>query len=290
MRGRILRIVSGDLTLFNLDDVPDPVAELGQYMTPRWAAELIVRERLGSLSTHDVVVDPSCGTGSWLHAIPSTARVLGVEIDPALAAIAGNDTGREVRLGDFLTIDLSDVEPTHFVGNPPYSAQTISAFLERTRSLLPEGGRAIYLLPAHTFSFARPTLNLLRGFDVTVQLVPRDLWPRLSFPAIIADLTKQRVARLVGLVLFEEAAALRSVRAAYRQILNAGRKPLWRDVLDLALEALGGEGSLSEIYQLVETCVPSTTPFWRDILRREAGEHAERVAPGRFRRRPPAAA
>lgn len=274
-----------DPTLFEINERPDPVAELGQYMTPRWAADLIVRDRLADLSAHDVVVDPSCGTGSWLHAIPATTRAVGIEIDATLAAIAATDTGREVRFGDFLTIDLDDVEPTHFVGNPPYSAQTIRAFLERTRSLLPEGGRAIYLLPAHTFSFARPTLKLLRGFDVNVQLVPRDLWPRLSFPAIIADLTKKRVARLVGLVLFEEAAALRSVRAAYRQILNAGRKPLWADVLDLALEALGGEGSLTEIYQLVETCVPSSTPFWRDILRREAGEHADRVARGRFRRR-----
>lgn len=272
-------------TLFPIDTLPDPIAELGQYMTPRWAADLIVREHLADLGPSDVVVDPACGTGSWLHAIPNDVCAIGVEIDPALAAIAARDTGREIRVGDFAHMDLNDVEPTCLIGNPPYSAEAIRMFLERTRTLLPPRGRAIYLLPAHSFSFARTTLQLLRGFEVSVQIVPRDLYPRLSFPLILARLTKQSVTRLIGFALFEEAAALRSVHAAYRQILNSGRKALWREVLMIALEALGGEGTLTEIYQLVETCVPSATPFWRDILRREAGEHADRIAPGRFRQR-----
>ncbi len=107
-----------------LFDLPSPdegttnsrVANLGQYMTPRWVAEALVQRFFGDLTDRDVVLEPSCGRGAWLHAIPSETPAIGVEIDPELAAVARLDTGRRVIVGDFRDVDL-DFEPSVITGN-----------------------------------------------------------------------------------------------------------------------------------------------------------------------------
>ena len=45
------------------------------------------------LSSSDLVVEPSCGAGAFLKAIPDEVPVVGVKIDPELAEIARQNTG-----------------------------------------------------------------------------------------------------------------------------------------------------------------------------------------------------
>lgn len=59
--------------------------DLCQWFTPERLAEAIVRRYFGDLSERDVVLEPSCGPGAFLRAIPASTRAIGVEIDPALA-------------------------------------------------------------------------------------------------------------------------------------------------------------------------------------------------------------
>lgn len=91
----------------------------------------------------------------------SSSFNLNSELDPVLAAIAAKDTGRRVIVGDFTTVAI-DVEPTVIVGNPPFSSEMIAAFIRCAATLLPALGRAAFLVPVHSFSFAGPTLQVLR--------------------------------------------------------------------------------------------------------------------------------
>jgi hypothetical protein len=58
-------------------------------MTPVWAAEEIVSHYFADLTENDRVVEPSCGIGRFLAALPAHVLALGVDIDPALARING---------------------------------------------------------------------------------------------------------------------------------------------------------------------------------------------------------
>jgi len=269
--------------LISTDALPDDrTIELGQYQTPRWVAEQLVA--LFTLDGSDHVLEPTCGTGSFLHAVPVDVPATGIEIDPLLAERARIDTGRAVITGDFTQIRL-DATPTCVIGNPPFSADTIAALLRCTRSWLEPAGRAGYILPAHSLSFAARTTSLLAGFNASVDILPRDIYPRISFPLVFLRLTRTASTRLQGFLLFDEAIAVRALRAQYRAVLENGRKPMWREVLEMALRACGGQASLTRVYEIVEGFRPTSNPFWRDAIRREAGEHCIRVSPGIFRLR-----
>ena len=59
------------------------------------------------LSSSDLVVEPSCGAGAFLKAIPDEVPVVGIEIDPELAELARqNPGGPHVITGDFATATL----------------------------------------------------------------------------------------------------------------------------------------------------------------------------------------
>lgn len=276
------------LSLFPIDDVEPSAlgpAALNQYFTPRWVADLIVRQYFPDIDTPGTtVLDPSAGDGSWLRAIPAHINAIGIEIDPTVAAIAAHDTGRRIIIGDFTTVDI-DIEPTHILGNPPYTSTTIAAFIQRTNALLPHGGKAGFILPAYVFSFARTTLALLRNFDVRVDILPRDIFPRISQPLIFARLTKNHEQRLIGFMLFEEAAAVHQMRSTYRRIIERGRKPIWRDLIETALHAYGGQATLNQIYALIEGFRPTSNRWWKDAIRREAATHCIRLDRGVFKLR-----
>ena len=74
-----------------------------QWFTPEWAAQALVERYFPGLSSSDFVVEPSCGAGAFLKAIPDEVPVVGVEIAPELAR---QNTGRHVITGDFATATL----------------------------------------------------------------------------------------------------------------------------------------------------------------------------------------
>ena len=118
---------------------------LGQYFTPRWAAEAIVGHYFHDLRAGDLVIEPACGDGRFLMALPDAVEVIGVELDPFLANIARQNSGRRVITGDFLQTMLPG-EVDAIIGNPPFKARTISQFLVRAHQLLRDGGRCGFIL------------------------------------------------------------------------------------------------------------------------------------------------
>lgn len=269
----------------DLEPDVDNQLRLGQYMTPRWASTVLFERFFADAAGSDLILEPSCGDGAWLEVIPSRVPAIGVEIDPTLAARAHERTGRRVIIGDFTQIAL-DFEPSIVVGNLPFKASTIAAFMDRLRAIMLPSARAGLILPTYALSFAQKTIDVLRGFDVQIDLLPRDLYPRTRLPLLFARMQKHvGPTRLIGFALYEEAVAIRSVRAKYRAIMQSGRRPMYRELIEAALQAFGGEATLGQIARVIENHRPSDTRFWRDGLRRTAGEMCERVEPGLFRLR-----
>jgi len=252
---------------------------LGQWMTPAWAALELVERYFNDLTSEDLVIEPSCGTGSFLHAIPREVDALGVEIDPKLAAIARAATQRRVIDGDFRMVDLP-FTPSAIVGNPPFDKNSVDAFLERAHVLLPDGGRVGFILPAAYFQTAKTVDGLMRRFSIRQDMIPRNIFPGLSMPLCFAMLRKGRVRELVGFVLYGETTALQRLRDRYRAILAGGEVSVWTAVVRAAMEQLGGRADLPSLYREIEGSRPTSNKFWQAQVRKVIQRLADRVGPG----------
>jgi len=79
----------------------------GQYMTPSWAAEALIERHFSRLGSEDVVIEPSCGQGAFLSALPAYVPAIGIDIDPRMTADARRLTGRHIIDGDFSTVQIN---------------------------------------------------------------------------------------------------------------------------------------------------------------------------------------
>ena len=178
---------------------------LHQWFTPRWVCEAIVERHFAGLNLGDVVLEPSCGDGRFLQALPAEVPALGVEIDPRLADIARAASGRQIITGDFLAVEIP-TPITHVIGNPPFDSRTIHAFLDRAHGLLVEGGVCGLLLPAYVLQTSSKVCALNHRWSISQELMPRNIFPRLSLPLVFARFQKDRERALVGFFLYREAA------------------------------------------------------------------------------------
>lgn len=243
------------------------IKELGQYPTPQWAAEALVESFFPHLGAGHVMIEPSCGPGAFLAAVPAGVDAIGVDIDPAMAERARQNTGRRVLLGDFCTIEL-DIEPTHILGNPPFNLKLIDSFLDRAHELLPEGGQAGFILPAYAFQTAARVAGYADRWALSQSMIPRNLFPGLSLPLVFATFAKDRRRTMIGFALYRETAAVQKLPRAYQDILAAPGGAVWPRVIRLAVERLGGEAELQAIYREIEGNRPTSTPFWREQIRK----------------------
>jgi site-specific DNA-methyltransferase (adenine-specific) len=256
---------------------------LQQFFTPVWAAELLVRRHFPDLSANDTVLEPTCGDGRFLLAIPPEVEAYGVEIDPAQAAKAVTNTGRQVLVGDFRTVDLPR-RPTVVLGNPPFDMDVFDGILARCHELLENNGRAGFLLPVYAFQTASRVMDYQRRWSISQELLPRNLFDRMSHPILWATFRKERKTVLSGFFLYSELHALAEVHSDVRRLLvgNQATASCWRDVVELALRACGGRATLAEIYRVVEANRPTANPWWREKVRQIAGRHFCRISPGVF--------
>lgn len=189
--------------------------ELGQYMTPDWVSvELVDRY----FPREEGYIEPSCGRGSFLRAFSSAIPAIGVEIDPDMARVARESSGRSVIVGDFRAVDLS-IRATAIVGNPPFKQSTVLGFLDRAWELLPDEGRVGFILPCYILQTASTVTTLSERWSVRQDLLPRNI------------------------------------------------KSVWAAVTRAALEALGGAGTLDQIYREVEGHRPTANRFWQSKIR-----------------------
>lgn len=251
---------------------PATQRQLGQWFTPAWAAAQLVERYFPDLGPGDLVIEPSCGHGSFLQALPDDVPAIGVELDPIIAAEAAARTGRRVIVGDFRTVELPPA--TAMIGNPPYEVRVIEAFLGRARQLLPEDGRCGFLLPAYALQTHQRVMRWHRHWSMTVEIAPRRLFPRLRLPLVWvmfrrAGAGRLYVGTLIGLTLYREACEVDNVSAAAREVLTEGRPRMgvWRALVQATLERLGGQAELAAIYHAIEPRRPTPNAHWREKVR-----------------------
>ncbi|AXK43970.1 methyltransferase domain-containing protein [Erythrobacter aureus] len=247
---------------------------LHQWFTPFWAAEMLTEDALSSLGRVGVV-EPSCGTGAFLAAVPAGLSAYGVDIDPEVARKAQAATGRPVIVGDFQSAELPDEDIGLVLGNPPFSSPVIDGFLDRSHEILPEDGVAAFILPAYVFSTASRVMSWNERFALDVKHIPRSLFGRISHPLVWAKFIKSRKRTMMGLLLFSEQQSVENMPKETRRRL--GGPGTWREAVHHALDALGGRASLREIYNAVEPRRPTANQFWRDKVRQTLGLYFTRV-------------
>lgn len=254
---------------------------LGQYFTPEWVADTIVERYFPDLTLCDGVVEPSCGDGAFLRVIPQHVPAVGVEIDPTFAEQARRSSGRPVIVGDFRTAELP-FTPTVVLGNPPFQQRMVQAFIERAHEILPEEGRVGFLLPAFVFQTASTVDRLAQRWHMQQDMVPRNIFPRISMPICFALLTKGPKRGLVGFSLYHETESVRRLRMRYRALLAQGERSVWAAVVRAAMEVLGGEATLDELYHEIRGERPTTNQFWQAKVRQTVQRIGYRVGPGRW--------
>ncbi|WP_321967144.1 class I SAM-dependent methyltransferase [Burkholderia cepacia] len=261
----------------------DRIRALGQYPTPVWVAEALVERHFSRLGSDDLVIEPACGPGAFLGAIPRTVPALGVEIDAQVAELARASTGRQVITGDFRSVSL-EAAPTAIVGNPPFDLRIVDDFLARAWQLLREGGRVGFILPAYAFQTAARVAGYADQWSITQEMIPRNIFHGLSLPLVFALFSKDFKRTLFGFALYREVADVQRLPEPYRSLLAAGSGPVWARVIETALARLGGVGALAEIYAEIEGCRPTTTRFWREQVRKvvRANPRFKRVDVGRY--------
>jgi site-specific DNA-methyltransferase (adenine-specific) len=258
--------------------------ELSQYWTPEWAAALLVERHFSDLTTSDRVLEPTCGRGAWLKAVPANVPAIGIEIDEAVARRAAEDTDRQVLIGDFRRVELP-WDPTLVVGNPPFVADLVDELLEHARRWLPSNGRCGLLLPAYAFQTPRRVTRWGRDWSIATELVPRTLFMRSRLPLVFALFTKGEVRTMTGLALYRECSDLERVSADARLVLVHGRsrQSVWRALVAATLQELGGEASLPDLYAAIEPRRPTPNGFWREKVRQVVQQDCIPVARGVWR-------
>lgn len=254
------------------------------FYTPAWAAELLVNRYFSDLVTTDVVMEPTCGDGRFLQAVPGHIQAYGVEVDPVAAAQARENSGRTVITGDFLTVSLPKT-PTKVVGNPPFEAKFIDSMLEKCWEVMDFGGKAGLLLPVYLFQTASRVGNYQEKWSIQYDLVPRDLFQGLQCPLMFARFTKDRQTISSGFFLYSEKISLNQLEIDARKLLtgNSSTAACWRDLVAWALKECGGEAPLKDIYRRVEKVKTSDTVWWKEKVRQTLQRHFVSLGDGVWR-------
>lgn len=257
-------------------------SDLGQWMTPSWAAQAIVEHALPVFEDGAVVIEPSCGIGRFLDVLPERYRNIGVEYDPELAAMA-REQGHEVVTGDFRNVELPVDKASAVIGNPPFEFTVFDGFLDRSHALLDDGGQVIMLLPAYFFQTAANVVRWNERWSMTQEMMPRNVFRGLSKPLMLARFTRDPKPTLSGLILYHEAAAVSDMPRIYRTALEEGRSG-WAAVVERAIDNLGGSAELNEIYLEIEPRRPTANRFWKEKVRQTLQRRFERTTAGAWQK------
>ena len=254
--------------LFEKDEPRNPQgfkASLSQWMTPSWVAEAIVEHALPRFEEGAVIIEPSCGIGRFLDALPAHYRNIGIEIDPELASIA-RSKGHEVIEGDFRTARLPVDRAHAIIGNPPFENDIFNGFLSRSHNLLEDEGQVIMIVPAYFFQTAKTVTAWSERWSIQQEMMPRNLFPGLSKPLLLARFTKTRETKLFGFLLYHETKEIQDIPRAYRIALEEGESG-WAAAVGKAIDNLGGKANLQSIYAEIGPKRPTQTRFWKEKVR-----------------------
>lgn len=254
--------------------------ELSQYPTPAWAAAAIVRKNFPNLSANDFVLEPTCGPGRFLQALPEFVPALGVEIDPHLAQMARDLTGRQVITGDFFEVKIEE-RPTLVLGNPPFETKFIDRLLDRSYELLVDEGRCALILPCFALQTASRVCRYNERWALEQEMIPRNIYSGLQCPLAFVTFTKDKQRLMVGFSLYQELAYLQSLPRDLQEAMKQG-PATWRSVVADAIDLFGGEADLKQIYEYVADRRPTANPNWKEQVRKVCQKTARNVGPGRY--------
>jgi site-specific DNA-methyltransferase (adenine-specific) len=250
------------------------------FMTPSWFATMLMERYWHDLTSTDLVIEPACGTGSLLGAVPEHVTAIGVEIDAALADVARSRSGRRVITGDFRTVAL-DVAPTVIIANPPFRLSLIDDFLTRALQLLPEGGRFGSILPTYALQTASRICRYLDdGWSLSAEFIPRNVFKGLQEPLAHVTFRKDGARVLVGLALYAETHEVLSLSDRLRRLLDERPRQLWKRVIDEVLSDLGGTATVDAIYRQIQPVAPPSNQYVREQIRKVLGQHFVRRSTG----------
>lgn len=268
-----------NMTLFDMGSEtcvpsPDLNSELGQFFTPRWVAARLVELYFQNLSASNLILEPACGDGAFLQAIPAEVPAIGVEIDPYVAERARIASGRKVIDGDFGEVGLPE-GVSHVIGNPPFDVELLDRFLLRSYQILPPNGRAGFLTAAYVFQTFSRVVRWSDQWSLKVDLLPRNIFPNLRLPLVFATFDKRNDKAMVGFALYREAAEIAELSAKARNLLHAGKPRIgvWQALVEETLKALGGRANLSAIYEYIEPKRPTETRWWKEQVRKVLQQH-----------------
>jgi site-specific DNA-methyltransferase (adenine-specific) len=251
---------------------------LSQWFTPFWVAEELVDDALRGMGSARVL-EPSCGTGAFLSAVPRANDAMGIDLDPRVVAAAVSNSGRRVIVGDFRTHDLGGFRPEVIVGNPPFEMEVVNGFLDRAHEILPDDGLIAMVLPAYAFQTPSQVTRWMGMFSIDVNMIPRTLFPGLSKPLVWAKCIKTSTRRFTGMMLFAETRAVEMMRDDVRRALEG--PGTWREAVTAALSSLGGEGSVSSIYDAM-TPERRRTDHWKPKVRQTLQRGFRPLGEGRW--------
>lgn len=253
---------------------------LHQWFTPAWAAQEIVEQQFGWLQPGHVAVEPACGDGAFLCALPQNVLAIGCEIDPEQAELARRNSGRQVIVGDFLKADLPAGKVDAVIGNPPFDSRLVGGFLKKSHELLVEGGQAGFILPAYIFQTSSKVDAYAQMFSIHQQLLPRNLFPGIALPLVFAKFVKEQNRKLYGFLLYRETHEIAGLGKQWRDALGSARttRDVWAPVVESVVDSLGGEASLEEIYRAMAPRAkrPTASENWKEKVRQVVRR------PGRF--------
>ncbi len=264
-------------------DAPALSPVLGQWFTPAWGSVALVERYFPDLTSRDYVCEPSCGTGSFISAIPAEVSVLGVEIDPQIADIARRNTGREIITGDFTSVKLPDGITT-IIGNPPFSLSTVERFLDRAHRILPKNGKMGLLLPLYHYQTPKRVQRWNERWSLQVEVIPRRLFEGLILPLSFCMFRKDQERRMVGFALYAECCAIDNLAKPAQELLKKGkpRTGVWKALVEETLQILGGKATLDQIYRTIEPKRPSATAFWKEKVRQQLQFFCENTGRGEW--------
>lgn len=252
--------------------------DLGQYFTPQWAADTLV-ERFIREESPDSLVEPTCGNGRFLNAVPGHLPACGIEIDPKMAEIARIESGRPVLVQPFEKTTRDDLKrlgidkPNHYIGNLPFSLKLAIRFLDRIYDISDKDATCAFILPSYFFQTCATVKQISRKWGISQEMIPRDLFDDLSKPIVWAVLRKHRGSS--GFFLYDEKYAIDALKSDAKRIL-AEHSQSWRELVRVTLAELGQPVSLQGIYSAMEGAnIPETNRFWKEKVRQTLQRYSE---------------
>lgn len=209
-----------------------------------------------------------------LAAVPSERWAVGVELDPVLASKAGDRCRHPVLCGDFLHA-VKTLPPADVVfGNPPFVLSFFESLMAAVRRHARKSVQCGFLLPVYFFQTSRRCVRWAEDWHVSLNMLPRDLFPGLRLPICFAEFERGRTG-LTGFWLHKE---LQDLRDAGVSTVASSRT--WREIVRESLDRLGGRAALQDVYAQVAGNDHPLGTWWKAKVRQTLQRYFTRETRG----------